>query len=106
MDRVYKVLIYRADNNHIEAFESDDFKLVQTMYKGLEHEWVASSAEKRPFRMPEPEMHSFAPALITEIKVESMSKDEYLKSENPYYKQMQKGGLTNAMSQNFNKGNY
>lgn len=101
---IYKILIFRADNNHIEAFESEDYKAVQTMYKGLDYEWVASSAEKRPFRMPEPALHSFTPSLITEIKVESMSKEEYLKQKNPYYQQMQKNGLGGAMNQNFNTG--
>jgi len=88
----------------MEVLESEDFKAVQTMYEGLNAEWVASTAEKRPFRMPPPEMHSFVPALISEIKVQSMSKEEYHKQSNPYYKQMQKDGLGGAMNQNFKQG--
>jgi len=106
VDRIYKVLIFRADGNHMEVFESDDYKMVEKVYEGLNIEWVASTAEKRPFRMPPPEMHSFIPALITEIKVESVSKEEYHTQSNPYYKQMQKNGLGGVMNQNFNKSNY
>lgn len=104
MDRIYKVLLLRVDGNHMEVFESDDLKAVQMVYKGLELEWVNSTAEKRPFRMPEPALHSFAPALISEIKVESMSKEEYHKQSNHYYQQMQKDGLSGVMNRNFNKG--
>lgn len=104
MDRIYKVLIFRVDGNHMELLESDDIKAVQALYEGLNIEWVESTAEKRPFRMPPPEMHSFVPALISEIKVESMSKEEYHKQSNPYYKQMQKDGLSGAMNQNFKQG--
>lgn len=102
-DKVYKVIIFRVDGNHMEVLESDDVKLVETAYRGLEQEWVTSTAEKRPFRHPT-EMHSFAPALISEIKVDSMSKEEYLKQSNPYYQQMQRNGLSGAMNQNFNQG--
>ena len=103
-DRVYKVLIFRVDGNHMEILESDDFKSVRTVYDGLNVEWVASTAEKRPFNMPPPAMHSFVPALISEIKVESMSKDEYHKQGNPHYQKMQREGLSGVMNQNFNKG--
>lgn len=103
---IYKIVIYRVDGNHLEAFESEDLKQVQNMFKGLDHEWVTSTAEKRPFRMPEPLMHSFAPSLISEIKVESMSKEEYQKQSNPYYKQMKKDGFGGVMNQNFNNGGY
>lgn len=102
-DKIYKVIIYRVDNQHLEVFESDDVKAVQTMYQGLDLEWLTSTAEKRPFRHPT-EMHSFAPSLISEIKVESMSLEEYHKQSNPYYQQMQRNGLSGAMNQNFNKG--
>lgn len=88
----------------MEMLESEDFKAVQNMYEGLNAEWVASTAEKRPFRMPPPQLHSFVPALISEIKVESMSQEEYHKQSNQYYQQMQKTGLSGAMNQNFNKG--
>lgn len=104
-DRIYKLMIYRVDGQDIEVLESDDIKLVQTMYNGLDHEWVASTAEKRPFRHPT-EMHSFAPSLISEIKVESMSKEEYHKQSNPYFKDMQRKGLSGVMNQNFNNGGY
>jgi hypothetical protein len=103
---MYKVIIYRVDNNHMEVLESEDLKAVQALYEGLNIEWVNSTAEKRPFRMPPPEMHSFVPALISEIKVESMSIEEYHKQSNPYYKQMHKSGLSGAMNQSFNKGGY
>lgn len=100
-DLIYKIVLYRADGNHMEIFESDDLKKVETMYKGLDHEWVTSTAEKRPFRHPT-EMHCFHPSLISEIKVESMSKEEYHKRSNPYYKQMQRDGFSGAINQNFN----
>lgn len=87
----------------MEIFESDDVKAVENMYKGLDHEWVTSTAEKRPFRHPI-EMHCFAPSLISEIKVESMSKEEYHKQSNPYYKQMQRDGFSGSMNQNFKHG--
>lgn len=106
MDRIYKVTIFRVDGNHMEILESDDIKMVKTVYEGLNIEWVASTAEKRPFRMPPPEMHSFVPALISEIKVESMSKEEYHTQNNHYYKQMQENGLSGVMNQNFNNGGY
>jgi len=106
MDRIYKILIFRVDGNHMEVFESDDLKAVENLYHGLNTEWVESSAAKRPFHMPPPELHSFSPSLITEIKVESMSKEEYHKQSNPYYKQMQKDGLSGVMNQSFNKSGY
>jgi hypothetical protein len=106
VDRIYKVLIFRVDGNHMEVLESDNLKLVENLYNGLNMEWVASTAEKRPFKMPPPEMHSFVPALISEIKVESMSQEEYHKQSNHYYKQMQKDGLGGVMNQSFNKGGY
>lgn len=102
-DKIYKVIIYRVDNQHLEVFESDDVKAVQTVYQGLDLEWLTSTAEKRPFRHPT-EMHSFAPSLISEIKVESMSKEEYHKQNNPYYQEMQRKGFSGVMNQNFNKG--
>lgn len=102
-DTIYKVIIYRVDNQHLEAFESDDVKAVKTVYEGLDLEWVNSTAEKRPFRHPT-EMHSFAPSLISEIKVESMSLEEYQKQNNPYHQQMHRGGFSSVMNQNFNKG--
>jgi hypothetical protein len=86
------------------VFESEDIKAVTTVYNGLYMEWVASTAEKRPFHMSPPEMHSFLPALVSEIKVQSMSKEEYHKQSNQYYQQMQKSGLSGVMNQNFNKG--
>jgi hypothetical protein len=104
VDKVYRITIFRVDGNHMEVFESEDFKAVETVYNGLNMEWVASTAEKRPFRMPPPELHSFIPALISEIKVQSMSKEEYHKQSNQYYQQMQKSGLSGSMNQNFNKG--
>lgn len=100
-DLIYKVIVYRVDGNDIEMLESTDLKQVQTMYHGLDKEWIDSTAEKRPFRLPT-EMHSFAPSLIKEIKVESMSKEEYQKQSNHYYKQMQREGFSGAMNQNFN----
>lgn len=103
---MYQITIYRVDGNHMVAFESEDIKAVQTCFKGLDHEWVTSTAEKRPFRMPEPLMHSFAPSLISEIKVESMSKEDYLKQSNPYYSQMKKDGLGGVLNQNFNNGGF
>ena len=106
MDRIYKVLIFRVDGNHMEVFESDDSKAVENVYNGLNSEWVNSTAEKRPFKMPPPELHSFLPALISEIKVESMSKEEYHKQSNPYYQQMQKEGFSGVMNRSFNKGGY
>lgn len=102
-DLIYKIILYRVDGNHMEIFESDDVKAVENMYKGLDHEWVTSTAEKRPFRHPT-EMHCFAPSLISEIKVESMSKEEYHKQSNPYYKQMQRDGFSGSMNQNFKHG--
>lgn len=104
-DLIYKVMIYRVDGHDIEVFESDDVKAVKQMYQGLDHEWVTSTAEKRPFRHPS-EMHSFAPSLISEIKVESMSKEEYHKQSNPYFKQMQQDGFSGAMNQNFKNGGF
>lgn len=106
LNKIYKVLILRADGNNMDAFTSDDIKAVDKMYKGLEHEWITSTAEKRPFRMPSPHMHSFAPSLISEIKVESMSKEEYQSQSNPYYQQMQKEGFSGVMNRNFNNGGY
>lgn len=90
----------------MEVFESDDLKAVESLYNGLNHEWVESTAEKRPFKMPPPELHCMLPALISEIKVESMSKEEYHKQSNPYYKQMHQNGLGGVMNQSFNKGGY
>ena len=100
---LYRIILYRVDGQDMVMLESEDIKAVETMYKGLDHEWVTSTAEKRPFRHPT-EMHSFAPSLISEIKVESMSKDEYHKQNNPYYKQMQRDGFSGVMNQNFNNG--
>lgn len=105
-DRIYKIVIFRVDGNHMDVFESDDFKKVEIMYNGLNSEWVESTAEKRPFRMPPPELHSFLPALISEIKVQSISRDEYTQMSNPYYKQMQKDGFNGVMNRNFNTGGY
>lgn len=107
-DRIYKVLIFRADGKDIEAFQSDDFKAVENMFNGIELEWVNSTAEKRPFKMPAPHMHSFAPSLISEIKVESISKEEFQAQNNPYYQQMQREGFSGVMNQNFkhNGGSY
>jgi len=102
-DTIYKVLIFRADGQHMEVFESDDVKAVESMYRGLDLEWVNSTAERRPFRHPT-KFHSFAPSLISEIKVESMSKEEYHKQGNPYYQQMQRNGLSGVMNQSFNNG--
>lgn len=100
---IYKILIYRTDGNDIEVLESDNVKEVESMYKGLDSEWVTSTAEKRPFRHPT-SMHSFHPSLILDIKVESMSKEEYLRQNNPYHKQMQEDGVSRAMNRNFNSG--
>ena len=105
-NRVYKVLIFRVDGNHMEVLESEDLKTVENMYNGLNSEWIDSSAAKRPFQMPPPTLHSFSPSLITEIKVESMSKEDYTAQSNPYYQQMKQNGLSGAMNQNFNKGGY
>lgn len=98
---IYKVMIYRADGHDIEVFESYDLKSVESMYRGLDLEWVTSTAEKRPFRHPT-EMHSFAPSLIAEIKVETMSKEEYQRQTNPHFKQMQQDGFSGVMNRNFN----
>lgn len=105
-ERVYRIVIFRADGNNIDILESDDFKEVENMYNGLNSEWVESSAAKRPFKMPPPSLHSFLPALITEIKVESISKEEYHAQSNPYYQHMKKNGLSGTMNQHFNKGGY
>lgn len=104
-DKIYRLTIFRVDGNHMEVLESDDVKLIETAYRGLDLEWVTSTAEKRPFRHPT-EMHSFAPSLISEIKVESMSKEEFHKQSNPYYQEMQRKGLSGVMNQNFNNGGY
>lgn len=95
-------MIYRVDENHMEVFESDDLKKVTTMYNGLGKEWIDSTAEKRPFRLPAPALHSMLPSFISEIKVESMSKEEYQQSQNPYSQQMQTDGLSTMMNRNFN----
>ena len=97
---VYKLVILRVDGNHMEVLESEDIKKVENLYKGLEREWIDSTAEKRPFRMPSGR-HSFLPSFISEMKVESMSKEEYQKQSNPYYEQMKKDGLGGMMNQNF-----
>ena len=83
--------------------QESDRVLGHDPFEGLDMEWVTSTAEKRPFRHPT-QMHSFAPSLISEIKVESMSLEEYQKQSNPYYQQMQRNGLSGVMNQNFNKG--
>lgn len=106
MDRIYRITILRVDGNHMEVFESDDLKAVQNMYDGLNQEWVTSTAEKRPFKMPPPRLHSFVPSLISEIEVTSISKEEYHKQSNPYYAQMKRDGLSGVMNQSFNKGGY
>lgn len=99
-DQIHTVVIYRVDGKDIEVFVSDDIKAVENMYKGLDHEWTTSTAEKRPFKHPL-EMHSFAPSLISEIRVESMSKEEHQKQQNPYYQQMQREGFTGVANQHF-----
>lgn len=106
VELIYKVMICRVDGRDIEMLISDDIKQVENMYKGLDHEWVTSTAEKRPFRLPEPKMHSFAPSLISEIVVDSMSKEEYQKQSNPYWNQMKKEGLSGSMNRNFNNGGF
>lgn len=103
---IHRVIIYRVDGRDIEMLVSDDIKQVETMYKGLDYEWVTSTAEKRPFRLPEPKMHSFAPSLISEIVVESISQEEYHKQSNPYWNQMKKEGLSGSMNRNFNNGGF
>ena len=101
---IHKVHIYRTDGKHIETLVSEDIELAETMYKGLEKEWIDSTAENRPFRLPSPRMHSFAPALILEIKVESISKEEHANSSNPYFRQMEQDGLGGSMNRHFNNG--
>jgi len=103
---IHKVIIYRVDGNDIEMLVSDDIKQAENMYKGLDHEWLTSTAEKRPFRLPEPKMHSFAPSLISEIVVQSISREEYEKQSNPYWNQMSKEGLGGSMNRNFNNGGF
>ena len=98
--------MYRIDGTSKVILESEDVKQVESMYKGLEHEWITSTAEKRPFKLPAPEMHMMLPSLISEIKVESLSREEYHKSRNPYYKEMEEKGLGRIMNQNFNNGGY
>lgn len=105
-DRIYTITIFRVDGNHMNIFESEDFKTVEAMYLGLSKEWVDSTAEKRPFKLPSPTLHSLLPALISEIKVESMSREEYHRQENPYYKQMQRDGFSGTINRNFNTGGY
>lgn len=103
---IYKVVIYRVDGNDLEVLESEDVNKVKNMYKGLEHEWISSTAEKRPFKMPEPHIHSFLPSFISEIKVHSMSKEEYQAQSNPYYQQMQREGTSGVLNKNFNNGGF
>lgn len=101
-DLIYKIVIYRVDNNQMEIFESDDVKAVHTMYDGVVEEWVNSTAEKRPFNLPPPIKHAIVPNLISEVKIETISKEEYHKQSNPYYKQSQEDGFGGAMNRNFN----
>lgn len=103
---IYTLIIYRVDGRDMSIFESDNLEHVKAVYKDMDKEWVESTAEKRPFRLPESELHSFLPSLITEIKVEKTSKEEYHKQSNPYYRNMKENGLSGAMNQNFNGGNY
>ena len=102
---IYQVLILRVDGNHMVAFKSENQEEANTAYKGLELEWKNSTAEKRPFQVLN-QMHSMLPSLISELKVETLSADEYQKQSNPYYDQMNKNGLSGAMNQNFNKGQF
>ena len=104
-EQIYTITIYRVDRQDMKILESDDIKEIEKVYNELVDEWVTSTAEKRPFKHLF-ELHSFLPSLISEIKVESISKEEYHRQNNPHYKQMQREGFSGVMNRNFNNGGY
>lgn len=100
---VHRVIIYRADNTQIVVFDTATLSDAKNMYRILDKEWFDSTAEKRPFRLPEPAAHSMLPGLVSEIKVESMTLQQYEQLSNQYYQTMNNQGLMGAMNSHFNK---
>lgn len=96
--------IYRADNQTVEVLDTPSVEEAKKSYFEMEKEWVDSTAEKRPFRLPFPNLNCFAPSLIMEIKVEVMTLADYNQLQNPYYKKMKSEGLTGMMNANFKHG--
>lgn len=99
---IYKVLLFRTDGQVIDVLETRTLKDAETCYYGLSKEWVDSTAEKRPFKLPSPIMHAMLPSLILDIKVESITEEEYQRNSNPYYQEMQRDGVSGVMNRNFN----
>lgn len=100
-ENMYMLKIYRADNHTVDVLDTPSVDEVRKAYVEMEKEWINSTAEKRPFRVPLPQLQCFAPNLIMEIKVEVISLADYQQLQNPYYKQMQSEGLTGMMNANF-----
>lgn len=94
---VYSVVIFRKDNQHVIIDAGTDYEKCRELHSKLDSQWVDCHKEQLPFRLEEPEITSFEPALIKEIKIMAGSKNSFSNnSHNPYVQRMKKQGFADS----------
>lgn len=100
---VYRVGIVRSDmSDPLYVFTSTEITEVKQRRSELLTEWKSSVDEKRPFNLEE-QMRSFVPALVLEIRIDSMPYALYQRVSSDYEQQLQQSGTSNWMNNNFTR---
>ena len=91
----YGVIIYRKDGEHILIDVGNDFEKCRELHSKLDTQWEECHKEATPFRMVDPEVTSFEPGLIKEIKIVAGPKSSMNEmGHNPYVQRMKQQGFS------------
>lgn len=95
---LYAVNIMRTDSQHITAFESEKYDSCYEKWEELSKKWEEASKNQTPFRLTEPVVTTFHPALIKEITLVPVVEQQQSKHANPYQKEMVENGFSSTIN--------
>lgn len=96
---IYRLFILRSDFQHISICETEDFDQIKSTWRKLTDSWKDSVKNQVPFELESPEITSFDPGLIREIKIIAIPEEISKKTNtnNPYFEKMKQEGLLDTM---------
>jgi hypothetical protein len=97
--QLYEIWILRRDADHIKSGEFEKFEEACEEWKKLKESWHSCIKEQKPFELHKPIVTAFDPGLISEIRIVTFVAKESANSiDNPYHKEMQQRGLSEALN--------
>lgn len=94
----YGLYVLRKDEQHLEIVVSSNYDEVFERYKEVKSQWAQAIKDKTPFEILKPIVTAFDPGLVYEITIKLITETPSSRYDNPYQKQMEKGGLGNMLN--------